>query len=693
MQIQQSLQNIAGTAQVIPPQVLAGMVVGQQIEAAVVQASLAAQLVSLKIGESLIQVTTPVPLKQGQTVQLELVQGGEKPVLKLIPPSDVVQSSPRVNPSQVSLVQGQQVAVEVIKLLAENRLLVQTTDPRLLSPSGQPKPVQFDIDISRLVKSFSIGEKVLIEVVTVKPLSVALKAAPAVREQVVIDKIKQLLPQLEAKPQLANLTSALKTLSLPSSVQGPIQQLVSHIIDKQGINQPQALKQAIASSGVFTERQLLKPNIALNSDFKANLLKVAAVIVGELTGKPVAANTVPTVNNLAGGLKPFSSLSTGSLGQSQVGVSAGAVSNQLPTTSSSSLLAGSLGKSQASIPAGALPNQLSTKAPSSLSTGSLGQSRVIVPSEPVPNSKQLSSVVNPAVTGSGIEVKRNPLSSPFAFQNQTKAPVSSTSVKAESAALKAGVTNTAQQAATVGSVSDRHPKLTLLSAILRAVGSYNATQNSVSVLNASPSAASLPSALPAFLESVLTAQQATALAQALNKSISAEQLRARGRFDVVFLQGLLKEVESLHARVQLNQFSMLKEPDSPASPMTSWLIDLPVKDKQGIDFIQLQIDQFKNQNEDEDNEIWNVQLRLDTQNLGPLQATVTMHVDDIKIVLRAERPESAALLEGHIGWLHDALTRLGVSVSHVSCSCGPVAKPTLAEQYLAETTSLVDLSV
>jgi hypothetical protein len=689
MEIQQSLQNIAGTAQVMPSQVLAGLVVGQQIEAAVVQASLAAQLVSLKVGESLIQVTTPVPLKQGQTVQLELVQGGEKPVLKLIPPNDVVQSTPRVNPRPVNLVQGQQVAVEVIKLLAENRLLVQTTDLRLLSPLGQPKPVQFDVDISRLVKSFRLGEKVLIDVVTVKPLAVALKAAPAVREQVVIDKIKQLLPQLEAKPQLANLTSALKTLSLPSSVQGQIQQLVSHIIDKQGINQPLALKHAIASSGVFTERQLLKPNITLNSDFKANLLKVAAVIVGELTGKPVVVNNVPRVNNQAGGLKPLSSLSTGSLGQSQVSVPAGAVSNQL----SSSLLTGSLGKSQVSIPAGVVSIPLSAKASSPLSTGSLGQSRVAVPSEPVLNSKQLSSGGSPVVAGNGNEVKRNLLSSPFAFQNQAKAPVLSSSVKAESLALKASVTNTPQLAVTVGRVSDSPPRLTLLSAILQAVGSYNATQNSASVLNASPSAASLPSAVPAFLESVLTAQQATALAQALNKSISVEQLRARGQFDVLVLQGLLKEVESLHARVQLNQFSMLKEPDSPGSPMASWLIDLPVKDKQGIDFIQLQIDQFKNQNEDGDNEIWNVQLRLDTQNLGPLQATVTMHVDDIKIVLRAERPDSAALLETHIAWLHDALTRLGVSVSHVSCSCGPVAKPTLAEQYLAETTNLVDLSV
>lgn len=52
-----------------------------------------------------------------------------------------------------------------------------------------------------------------------------------------------------------------------------------------------------------------------------------------------------------------------------------------------------------------------------------------------------------------------------------------------------------------------------------------------------------------------------------------------------------------------------------------------------------------------------------------------------------------ALLETHITWLDDAMTKLGVSVSHVSCSCGDVAKPTLAEQYLTETTNLVDVSV
>ena len=578
MQIQQSLQNISATAQVIPPQVLAGLVVGQQIEAAVVQASLAAQLVSLKVGENLVQVTTSVPLKQGQTVQLELVQGGDKPILKLIPPSEAVQGGRRVNAAAVSLVQGQQLTVEVIKLLAENRLLVQTIDPRLSSTSGQPKPVQFNVDIAQLAKSFTVGEKALVEVVSVKPLAIVLKAASAVREQAVIDKIRQLLPQLEAKPQLNHLTTALKALSLPSSVQSQLQQLVGNVLDKQAVNQPQALRQALESSGVFTERQLLKPSAALSHDFKANLLKVAAVIEGELTGKIVLTKTGEAANKPLGGGSPLSSLSTGSLGQSQVRVPGGAVPNATPLATGSGLTEG----------------------------------------------------------GGGSEVKRNPLSSPFSFQNTA----SQTAVKTDIVVSKPTVANTTAQTALTSTVPDSGsgPKLTLLSAILQAIGAYNATPKSVSVLNTSPLSASLPSALPAFLESVLTSQQAAALAQALNKSISVEQLRASGRFDVLVLQGLLKEVESLHARVQLNQFSMLKEPDSPAAPMASWLIDLPVKDKQGIDFIQLQIDQFKNQNDDEDYEIWNVQLRLDTQKLGPLQATVTMHIDDIKIVLRAERP-------------------------------------------------------
>ena len=118
------------------------------------------------------------------------------------------------------------------------------------------------------------------------------------------------------------MTTALKALSLPSQVQGQRQHLVGHILEKQAITQPQALKQAIASSGVFTEHHALRPNQILSTDFKANLLKVAAEIEGELKGKPVQFTSSPllnktsTLSDLTASTKPVATpLSTRSLGK------------------------------------------------------------------------------------------------------------------------------------------------------------------------------------------------------------------------------------------------------------------------------------------------------------------------------------------------------------------------------------------
>ena len=631
MEIQQSIQNSLGTVSHIPPQVLAGLVVGQTIEAAVVKAALVAQIASLRIGESLINVRTPLPLQRGQSVQLELVQAEGEPALRLVSAADIVQQATRISAAQpIALVPSQQLTVEVIKLLSGNRLLV-ATPKQAVAPRTRPaqQALQFDIDISKLAKKFTVGEKVVVEITTVKPLVVALKAEPILREQLVVDRIKQLLPQLDSKPSLAAVNSALKTLSLPNMVQGEVNRLVHHVLDTQRVTQPLALKQAIQSSGVFTEKALLKHSPFVEGDFKANLLKVASVLEVELGKKESSVNKIAgqTTAQLQS-MPPFLTLSSTSLGKSQ-------------TTS-------------ALTPTVATVQQQAIN----LVSGSVSTTKLCFPfSSQAPQSTKRVEV------GVG----------------QVKADIKGKWTPSTSAATPF---NTAE--VTV-------PRLTLLSTILQTIGAYRATPASVSVLNASPNSG-LPTALPPFLDSLLTPSQASALVQVLNKSIAAEGVRMGDPLDVLVLQGLLKEVESVHARIQLNQFSMIKEPESQTAPIASWLIDLPLKDKQAIEFLQLQIDQFKEQRDGEE-EIWNVQLRLDTQNLGPLQATVTMHVDDIKIVLRAEQPESAVLLEQNLSWLHDALTRLDVSVSHVSCSCGEVIKPTLAEQYLAETTSLVDVSV
>ena len=410
----------------------------------------------------------------------------------------------------------------MVKLWAENRVLAQTTPPSLASSSSTPaKPIQFDIDLSQLTKSVKVGEKAVVEVLTTKPLAIALKAEPVFREQIVIDRIKQLLLQLEAKPQLANLATALKALSLPSPVQGQIQHLVGHILDKQAITQPQALKQAIASSGVFTERHALRPNPILSTDFKANLLKVAAVIEGELKGKPVQLTSSPllnktsTLSDLTASTKPVATpLSTGSLGKSQV-ITAGTVAPFAGTANLLSIEGSVTISQQVSIPPLATDKQLSS---SPLSTGSLGKSTVAAPSAAITGSNGNTTVQNPTVStikpNAEGQVKTAALTSPLTFQNVTK-PTEGGVDKANTVISKTNVDTT-----------------------LRTTQKQTTTQTAVS----------LPTALPAFLESVLTSQQAAALAQALNKSISAEQLRASGQFDILVLQGLLKKVETTCTR-------------------------------------------------------------------------------------------------------------------------------------------------
>jgi len=202
------------------------------------------------------------------------------------------------------------------------------------------------------------------------------------------------------------------------------------------------------------------------------------------------------------------------LGKSQV-ITAGTVA---PFAGTANLLSreGSVTISQqVSIPPLATDKQLSS---SPLSTGSLGKSTVAAPSAAITGSNGNTTVQNPTVStikpNAEGQVKTAALTSPLTFQNVTK-PTEGGVDKANTVISKTNVDTT-----------------------LRTTQKQTTTQTAVS----------LPTALPAFLESVLTSQQAAALAQALNKSISAEQLRASGQFDILVLQGLLKKVETTCTR-------------------------------------------------------------------------------------------------------------------------------------------------
>lgn len=532
MLVQQSIQTQLGFTQEIPLKLLADLVIGQRLEAVVMASVAASEMVSIKVADSLLDIRSPTALQAGQKIQLELVMENGKPVLKLVSPNVNVAELPSLKP-------GQQLAVEVIKVLAENRVLVQAVMTKGNAVQSQLAPLQqqrFDIDLSQLAQRHKIGDKLMMNIVAVNPLNIQLRPeSPQSREQIILERIQQLLPQQSINPTLDKVINSFHKQEFPELIQKAVQQLFHHTLDKSQLTQPQAFKQALSSSGSLMENKLLNQPNQSTQDFKANVLKV---------------------------LKSVETVILDVKGQTSE-----KAMNKLPAQVQAALTA---------------------------------------------NGKTPIQLINVLLSGKSLP--------------------------------------------------------TLLS------GTNN----------------------PMLIPAVTSQQQATSLIQLLNKPLIPLEKTVKGHvtMDLVELMRLFKEVEGVHNKLQLNQLNMLKEPES-SSTVASWLFDIPIKDKQALDLLHVHIEQQRKQSEAEDEDVWNVKLRLDTQNLGPVQATVTLHNEDVKIVIRAERKESAQLLDDHLTILTDAIADLGVSISHSSCSCGVVDKSIAVgqEHYQSTTSSLLDVSV
>ena len=209
----------------------------------------------------------------------------------------------------------------------------------------------------------------------------------------------------------------------------------------------------------------------------------------------------------------------------------------------------------------------------------------------------------------------------------------------------------------------------------------------LSALSAHTGPAAAPQTVPA---SVMSGVQAFIQARETMANTAASQTALR-TLEWQVLRELLREVESVSARIQLNQLSMLRDPDNPSN-VNIWLFDLPVKDKQQLERLQLRLEQHSPSLTEDDDTIWQVQLNLETQNLGPMQARISLHKEDVKVVLLAEREESAALLVNHIDALNQRLSKLAVNLSHLSCRQAPV-HPLQAEAAMLGSDHLLDISV
>lgn len=567
MQINPSLQNSAEVVRDVPARLLASLAEGERVQATVV-AKLTAQTVKLQLADTTVQLTSQQPLQPGQKVALQRATEAGQPVLKIVP-----LETERPPAATVSLKPGQQVAIEVVKLLAQNRLLVTPSllNTNKLAHAGygnnsslraeQSLPRQIEVDIKALNRTFRPGDKLALEVVKTQPLAIKLRPDSPTRAELIQHYQRTLLAQVERTTSpLATLNKSVSEPSLPAPIRQEISRLFQGLTEKSALQQPEALKQTINKSGVFLE-SYLKTNprsVVSGQDFKANLLQLAQALKQQV--QP------PLLKQLVANPELIKKLP----------VEVQTALRQVATT----------------------PQDL----------------------------RSLPSQVQLALASKG--------QTPMQLLLGLLSGLRSTSVSGDNPLAPATLTSTLLQGPSVSSVQ----------------AFINARDN-----------------------------QLTQTQNAL-------------RFgEWQMMRDLLREVESASARVQFNQLAMVRDPDTPNN-VNVWLFDLPVKDKQQLEMLQLRLEQHSPDLTRSDDAIWQVQLNLETQNLGPMQARISLHQHDVKVVILAEREESADVLSRHIDDLNQRLQKLDVSISHLSCRQAEI-KPLTTDIQPIHGDRLLDISV
>ncbi|HAO25865.1 MULTISPECIES: flagellar hook-length control protein FliK [unclassified Methylophaga] len=270
MQIPQTSQaaqvTVTGSASQTP-----ALTPGQVAQAVVISAGKAGENVDIQLAGRVITIQAGVDLQRGQTLELQRTDAGasDKVALKLLSVAAVTSVMPNFRP-------GQTLLAEVIKLLPQQSIL-------LALPQAGKLPVPLELDISRLNSSFKPGQQLLLQILGNAPLSVALKTPNPNLSENLISQQRRLLPFVFAQPpQLQNVINSLPDLRTMTPVQNALSQLWQNIRETQTVQQSANLQQAIQQSGVFLERQLMQPNPVISGDFKANLLKLAAALEGQI---------------------------------------------------------------------------------------------------------------------------------------------------------------------------------------------------------------------------------------------------------------------------------------------------------------------------------------------------------------------------------------------------------------------------
>lgn len=170
----------------------------------------------------------------------------------------------------------------------------------------------------------------------------------------------------------------------------------------------------------------------------------------------------------------------------------------------------------------------------------------------------------------------------------------------------------------------------------------------------------------------LPAQNPTAAQATLNQSMNLQQA----------LTELLKSVESGLARVQLNQL-ISSTPDDDGK--RNWMMELPMRNGENIDLIQLHIEKEKQQQGEKETVLWAVTISLTPTGLGPVQARISFANNIINTSFWSENGQATDFIRDNLPILKRRYGEVGLTVGTLHAREGKAPTPTSADDYVHDT--------
>lgn len=131
----------------------------------------------------------------------------------------------------------------------------------------------------------------------------------------------------------------------------------------------------------------------------------------------------------------------------------------------------------------------------------------------------------------------------------------------------------------------------------------------------------------------------------------------------VDVEQLGKHVEAALARIETNQARAIV---TDGQPLTGWSFEIPVKDQDELDLVKLDLEQRKNNDENEETQgNWTVNLRIEFESGGNLSARVSMFVSEMNVALWSHENNIDELIATNLNRLDERLHNKGLQLKQV----------------------------